>query len=97
MISKVISKAVQICQLIFRLPWTTLPSDNWWLICVLKLVALHFWQKIVIMNAYVKLHVNTYNRVREQMTCDVIFVVAILEIVLIYVYGMFISYVTQPF
>ena len=31
----VISKAVQICQLFHRLPWTTLPSDNWWLICVL--------------------------------------------------------------
>ena len=31
----VISKAVQICQLIFRLLWTALPSDNWWLICIL--------------------------------------------------------------
>ena len=30
-----------------------------------------------------------YNRVREHMTCDVIFVVAILEITLIYMVGLF--------
>ena len=34
------------------------------------------------MNACVWL--NTYNRVREHMTCDVIFVIAILKIVFIY-------------
>ena len=43
--------------------------------------------KNVIMNACVKL--NTYDRVWEHMTCDVILVVAILDFVLIYMVSLF--------